>query len=81
MEYVQVHVHDDGDTELTRVNLSEQAFEETSMTERLFGLEDIKNGAFTQELISYGIEEQEVAEALAYILTAEFNEPCIVGKL
>lgn len=79
--YINVHVYDDGDNELTKVQLdsvgvSKKLFE----GDRCFDVQhDV--GKLTLELLDYGNEPAAVKEAVTHILNAPLNEPCIVGKV
>lgn len=79
--YINVHVHDDGDNELTKLDLTPQEVEEKLYGGDLCFDVETQTQGLIHELIDYGNEESEVNEALTYILAAQPGESCIVGKV
>jgi hypothetical protein len=79
--YINVHVHDDGDNELTKLDLTPQEVEEKLYGGDLCFDVETQTQGLIHELIDYGNEEAEVNEALTYILAAQPGESCIVGKV
>ena len=77
--YIIVHVHDDGDNELTLKKLhSHQVAHELIMGNLSFDIEQPES--LKKELLSYGNEPEDIDEALSYILKAQPGESYIVGK-
>lgn len=82
--YIRVIVYDDGQNELTRLEL------DSKEVDRLRGalntgelyydaqkeIPDLRN-----ELVSYGHEEKDIDEAIAHVLGACNGYPCIIGKI
>lgn len=82
MIHILLRVHDDGDNEITRVNiLIDQAKKKLYDGYRVFSEQEVKFGKLKDELLDYGNEEDDVEEAVAYSLTAPLNKPFIVGKI
>ena len=79
--YITVHVYDDGDNELTKLDLTPKEVEDKLYGgDRCFDVET-QTQRLTHELIDYGNEEAEVLDALSYILKAKLGESCIVGRV
>jgi hypothetical protein len=74
---VRVHVHDDGDTELMKHELT-TTLRHTYPSDLLFGVTEIHKGALDKELISYGHGPQRVKEAIDEVITSEYNNEVIV---
>lgn len=74
---VRVHVYDDGDTELTKHELT-MTLRQNYPTDLLFGVTEILKGALDKELISYGHEPQRVKDAIDEVVTSEYNNEVIV---
>ena len=79
--YIVVHVYDDGDTELTKQDLTRD-----NVRMHLFSgdicyhiedhLDDLKS-----ELSTYGHEDDSIDAAIKYVIDGNLNDPCIVGKV
>lgn len=78
MAGVIVHVYDDGDIELTRIEGQPRGFQSLNLA---FSDIQIKRGVLKKELMSYGPDEQEINKAIEYIIRAGEGETCIVGKI
>jgi hypothetical protein len=78
--YVNVHVYDDGDTELTKLELAPD-----DVRARLFSgdicysIDDLDN--LKSELSTYGHEDDSINAAIKYVIESNLNDPCIVGKV
>jgi len=82
MIHILLIVHDDGDNELTKVDLStEQAKNKIYDGYVVFNQKEVTAGRLREELLDYGNEEDQVKEAVAYSLTAPLGKPFIVGKI
>jgi hypothetical protein len=80
--YICVHVYDDGDTELTKLIMTEaEANHRLMLGDIPFNETRILNGDLVRELDTYGPEPEDVRKAVQHILSAEVNESCIVGKV
>jgi len=79
--YICVHVYDDGDNELTKLELSPMGVEDKNNEGDLCFDTKTQIQELTHELITYGNEEKDIQEALTYILNAQPGESCIVGKV
>ena len=74
---IRVHVHDDGDTELMKHELT-TTLRQVYPSDLLFGLTEIHKGALDKELISYGHDPERVREAIDEVVTSENNTEVIV---
>lgn len=81
MLYIKIHVYNDGDIELTPVDLTQDKRRQTSSENIHISLEGVMKGELTKELLDYGAEEVDVERAVIHILQAPLNESCIVGKI
>jgi hypothetical protein len=82
MIYLLLIVHEDGDNEITRVDLTEaQAKKKIYDGYVVFSQKDVEAGKLRDELLDYGNDEDDVEEAVTYSLTAPLNEPFVVGKI
>lgn len=82
MIHILLIVHDDGDNELTRVDLPEaQAKKKIYEGYVVFNQREVEVGRLREELLDYGNEARQVGEAVAYSLTAPLGKPFIVGKI
>ena len=79
--YICIHVYDDGDNELTKLELNSNGvscklFEGDLCFDASYDVDKL-----TLELLDYGNEPKDVKEAVTYILNAAIGESCIVGKV
>jgi hypothetical protein len=80
--YICIHVHEDGENELTkRIMNLEQVEERIFHGDICFTYVQVLDGDLKRELLIYGNEPEDVEEALSYILSAKVDESCIVGKI
>lgn len=80
--YIVIHVYDDGDNELKKLRLSEKALREILLEGDLyFTVPEIAGGKLKKELLSYGNTEQDINEALSYIIRKPPESSCIIGKI
>lgn len=79
--YISVHVHDDGDTELTKLQLdSTQISTKFYNGDLIYDVDhDIKQ--LTNELLEYGNEQHDAQDAVTHILASPVHTTCIVGKV
>ena len=79
--YICVHVHEDGDNELTKRELTEkQGIDLINEGDLCFNV-SVANRKLTAELLDYGNEPEDIKKAIEYILNAQPGESCIVGKV
>jgi hypothetical protein len=79
--YICVHVHEDGDNELTKRELTkEQGISLIYEGDLCFNV-SVANRKLTKELLDYGNEPEDIKKAIEYIMKAPVNESCIVGKV
>jgi hypothetical protein len=76
-----VRVYNDGDTELTAVELTDSEKKEKEYEFLVFdvigdGLIDL-----SKELKSYGHEEQNITKSIKYVLDPKTPNTCIVNKI
>lgn len=82
--YIRVIVHDDGQNELTRLELESKEVDRlrgSLNTGELYFDAQKEIPDLREELLTYGNEEPDVDEALSYILGACAGDECIVGKV
>lgn len=81
--YIRVIVYDDGQNELTRLELDSEINELRGIhnTGELYFEAQTEIPVLRNELVSYGHEEPDIDEAIAYVLGACNGVPCIVGKI
>lgn len=79
--YIVVHVHDDGDNELTRVRLDPSEVTQKIYAGDLCFNADKEVDKLTRELLTYGNDPEDVKEAVVHILNSGINTTCIVGKV
>jgi hypothetical protein len=79
--YISVHVHDDGDNELTKLQLdSSQISTKFYNGDLIYDVDhDVKQ--LTNELLEYGNDPQEVQDAVTHMLASPVNTSCIIGKI
>ena len=77
--HVKIHVYDDGDIELTHVNASPGQL--LVNDDIIFSFTEVHHKALHNELLSYGVEEDDIEKAVAYILKAQPGESIIVGEV
>lgn len=79
--YISVHVHEDGDNELTKLKLnSSQISTKFYNGDLIYDVDhDVKQ--LTDELLEYGNDPLSTSEAVKHILAAPVNTSCIVGKV
>lgn len=78
--YICIVVHEDGDNELTKRELTSKQVDEY-LFRGVLSFEADDPDKLQKELLKYGNEPDDIAEALRYILNAEPGESCIVGKV
>lgn len=81
--YIRVFVYEDGDNELTRLELDTKevkCLRGSSNSGELYFDAQTEATKLRKELISYGNEDKDVDEALIFILGACAGDTCIVGK-
>ena len=78
--YIVIHVYDDGDTELTKLELTPE-----DVRARLFSgdicysIDDLDN--LKSELSTYGHEGATLDAVIKCVINGNLNDPCIVGKV
>lgn len=79
--YICVHVYDDGDNELLKLELDpSEVSRNIFKIDHLFDIDhDIDK--LTLELLDYGNDPKDVKEAVTYILNQPVGDSCIVGKV
>lgn len=79
--YICVHVYDDGDNELTKLELNSSEVS-CKLFEGILCFDiDYDVDKLTLELLDYGNEPKDVKEAVTYILNQPVGDSCIVGKV
>jgi len=80
MHSIKVIVHEDGDTELTKVFVKSIMDRALLACEGavLFSEEEVTEDKLMAELKDYGHEEGRAQEAITFITTAKVGESCIV---
>lgn len=79
MRYIQVHVHEDGDVELTAVDASPS--HKFIGTDLIFAPAEISRGSLDKELADYGCDADDARRAIDAALTSQPGESFIVGKV
>jgi len=81
--YIRVIVYDDGQNELTRLELDSEIDQLRGIqnTGELYFEAQTEIPVLRNELVSYGHEEKDIDEAIAHVLGACNGYPCIVGKI
>jgi hypothetical protein len=79
--YICVHVYDDGDNELTKLELGPMGIKDRINGGGLCFDAETQVKELTHELLEYGNDPGDVKEALTYILNVAVGESCIVGKV
>jgi hypothetical protein len=82
--YIRVIVHDDGDNELTRLELESKEVDRLRgplNTGELYFEAQTEIPVLRNELVSYGHEEKDIDEAIAHVLGSCNGDECIVGKI
>lgn len=79
--YINVHVHEDGDNELTRLELNSSEVSTRLYNGDLCFDADTEVNKITTELLDYGNDPKDVKDAVIYILNSPVGESCIVGKI
>lgn len=78
--YIVIHVYDDGDTELTKRELTpEESRVHLLSGDICFNINDLDN--LRSELSTYGHEDDSIDAAVKYITNGNLCDPCIVGKV
>jgi hypothetical protein len=77
--HIKVHVYNDGNIELTHIKVTEGRM--LINRDLVFSPAEIFHKALHNELLSYGVEENDIEKAVAYILKAQPGESIIVGKV
>jgi len=78
--YIVVHVYDDGDTELTKQELTPENVRANLLSGNIcYHIEDLDN--LKSELSTYGHEDDSIDAAVKYVIDGNLNDPCIVGKV
>lgn len=78
--YLVIHVYDDGDTELTKKELTPDNVRTHLLSgDVCYHIEDLDN--IKSELSTYGHENDSIDAAVKYVIDGNLNDPCIVGKV
>jgi hypothetical protein len=79
--YICIRVYDDGDNELTKLELNSSEVSCKLFEGTLCFDIDHDVDKLTLELLDYGNEPKDVKEAVTYILNQPVGDSCIVGKV
>ena len=79
--YIVVQVYNDGDNELTRLELDSAGVSKKHFDGCLCFDTNTEIDKLTKELLDYGNDPADIREAIMYSLNNPLGIPCIVGKV